>query len=194
MAITCRVRIFGVVDDENTPIRTHPGHYDLQILKTVPIGTTTNRETFVNPVISYGHGGLEEVAFFENARTYDIYDGYKVHLYHWDFSVDDTKVQQMLTAMGGYLDGDHPARDNTFFGRLVRYDVTKAPFNDYDANVTNCFRAVATWCNTMGKNNLKLIYDRAHGSSGNGASDYFAWNLIDLLADAHWDDQGIFQY
>lgn len=74
MSTTCRVRIYVPVDGngnykttDNYAASECRGHYDFQICRMGYIGTTTNRESFSSPIISYGHIGLNnrrnEVAF-----------------------------------------------------------------------------------------------------------------------------------
>lgn len=199
MSITCRVRIYVPVDNNNNHKTTDNysasecrGHYDLQICKSQDIGTSGNHENFVSPIISYGHDGLSEVAFFESGREYTVYSGHKVHLYYWNFTASDTDINQLLVSLGGFLDGDNPNRNNTSYGKLVRYNVIKAPYKNYSAKVTNCFRAVAQWTNALGKSQLQTIYNNAH-NGGNGASDYYAYKLANQLS-SHWKDMGIKQY
>lgn len=197
MSVTCRVRIYATVDENGNlkkPENGFPeaqcrGHYDLQICQSRNIGTSSNYENFVSPIISYGHSGKAEVAFFESGRETTIYNGQDVHLYYWTFTASETAVTQLLKALGGYLEGDKPTRENTSYGKLVRYKVTKAPYNSYSASTTNCFRAVAQWCNSLGKNQLQNIYNNA-----NSSSDYYAYKLVELLAEDYWEDKGIKHY
>lgn len=194
---TCRVRIYVPVDSSNNykttanyPAQECRGHYDFQICKSQSIGTASSPETFQSPIISYGHNALSEVAFFESGRESTLYSGKRVRLFYWSFTASDTAITELLKGLGGYLDGDNPDRDNTSAGKLVRYDVIKSPYNNYSVGRTNCFRAVASWTNALGKSQLQTIYNNAHSSSGNGASDYYAYKLANSLS-AYWTDKGI---
>lgn len=192
---TCRVRIYVPVNSQNeymTPENYQEfecrGHYDFQICKSQNIGVASDYENFVSPIISYGHGGLSEVAFFESGREYTIYSGKRVRLFYWEFTANDSDIIALLRALGGYLDGNNPRRDNTSYGKLVRYDVIKAPYNHYSPSTTNCFRAVAQWTNSLGANQLQIIYDNA-----NSSSDYYAYKLARQLS-SYWNDMGIKNY
>lgn len=199
----CRVRIHVPVDSNNNtltpdhyPLEQCCGHYDLQICKTIDIGTSSNYESFMHPVISYGHFGKSEVAFFESGRGSTVYSGYRARLYHYNFSADEALVRRMLLALGDYLYGNSPNRDDNIHGKLVRYGVAKEPYAHYDKNSVNCFKAVAQWAYSLGQPRLQSIYNNAHNpsSGGHGASDYYAYKLAAQYAATYWQDMGVKQY
>ena len=177
-------------------ITLHQNAEVIMIFKFAGWGILGQRPTgnlFSSPIISYGHIGLNnrrnEVAFFESGRESSMYGGNRVRLYYWSFTADDDDITNLLVSLGGYLDGDNPTRENTYYGKLARYEVIKAPYNTYSANKTNCFRAVAQWTKALGKSQLQNIYDDADSSS-----DYYAYKLANQLAASYWTDMGIKNY
>lgn len=199
---TCIVRIHVPVDNNGNYMRLGTyddsnccGHYDLQLCKVQNIGTPSNYLTYSYPILSYGHGGESEVAFFEEGRESSVYGPRRVHLYHWSFTANDDDIRNLLLALGGYLDGNNPKHESDFVGKLVRYNVTRAPYNHYDMHSVNCFKAVAQWTNSLGKPQLQSIYDAAHASGESyAARNYYAYKLADQLAASYWQDMGIKVY
>lgn len=199
---TCIVRIHVPVDISGNFKRLGTytdeeccGHYDLQLCKIQNIGTPTNYLTYSYPILSYGHMKQSEVAFFEEGRETSVYGSRRVRRYHWSFTANDDDIRNLLLALGGYLDGNNPKHESDFTGKLVRYNVTRAPYKDYRMQSVNCFKAVAQWTNSLGKPQLQSIYDAAHASGESyPARNYYAYRLADQLAASYWQDMGIKVY
>ena len=192
--VTCRVRIFAPIDANGNLIQTYDstgrGHYDLQILSSGEI----DGRNFTNPILSYGHGGNPVVAIFEPGRETSVYTGKRVRLFHWTFTTTDTKVTAMISALGTYLNRNTERNYSNSSGKFVEYDAIKAPYNDYEYKTTNCFRAVAQWCNSLGRSELQTLYNA--NNTGNGYRNYLPWMLLPYYYEEkkYWTKVGDKQY
>lgn len=185
-ACKARVRIFARIDNDGKYLTGKgSGHYDLQILADGKI----DERPYENPIISYGHKGESEIAFFEEGRENTLYSGYRVDMYHWDFDTTTDEVKAAIKKLGGYL--ERTSINDNSIGKLAKYDVTSGPFVTYSYDNSNCFIAVATLCKWLGDTKLMEIYEQ-----NDGKGEYVNYMPYNLIPDykKHWKHDGIITF
>lgn len=170
---TCSVRIYLPLDSGGEPETSNFGRYDLQIDsingKALEFDTHT---TVVNPVFSYCNvNGNGYIAIFNQEDTRKVYPA-EVLMCKLRFTASETKVKDFLAkikAMSLY----HESISLDF---CSAYRVGTGGFENYTNELYNSFGATAIWCDWLGQDKLRDIYE---ATSTTNYMDYSAWALFD---------------
>lgn len=154
------------------------GHYDLRIDNNGS-NLSFDGHTFTDPVFSYSgydynNQNVGAVTLYSSAETNHYITGHG-RLYHATFIADSDLVREFIDWLKGYLGTSFEINDTHGF----IYRVTSGPFAYYDFDNSNCFAALAAWCNKLGYNVLQNIYD-----SSSSCEDYFAWRMFERYGHA----------
>lgn len=173
----CFVRIYLPLDSNGKPKPADFGQYDLQINSINGAALQFDSHTsVVNPVFSYcnvnGHG---YIAIFNEANTRLVYPK-KVLMCKLHFTATSDEVQDFvdkIKAMSLY----HESNSTDY---CSAYWVGIGGFENYTAELYNSFGATAIWCDWLGLDTLRNIYEATPTAN---YMNYSAWAMLDEYYD-----------
>ena len=180
-SLKAKVRIYIDCDKDGNILRSNgkTGHYELQLGNSAEMAAF-NGYLYEDPVFSYG--------FDKNKNgVVTVFDGETVPragclLYTFELTTKTSKVGSLMHELlqDAWLDTDSGSEHG--YGRA--YPVETGDFSTYRITTSNCFTAVAAWCQCLGYGKLSAIEE-----SSASYTDYLAWRMFDRYGHA-WRFQG----
>ncbi|MDO4356629.1 MAG: hypothetical protein Q4E13_08990 [Clostridia bacterium] len=134
---------------------TEFGQYDLRIVGDISFkGKTIN-----NPVFSYRSDA--KLYIFAADRIYEncpyISSG-KNTTYEWHFTASESAKKKFASQIDAQVPDGEANYPYDASKKLLTCTV-KGDYSKYVKGVTDCFSAAALWCNSLGTNALKAVFD-----------------------------------